>query len=72
MSRATRFAATAVTDSCGEPGQDVPAEHSGGSGDQPDGAHSAALSFSGSHQARLSRYHCTVSARPVRKSLRGS
>lgn len=56
----------------GEPGQDVLAQHPGGSGDQPDGAHRAARSFSGSHQARLSRYHCTVSARPVRKSLRGS
>ena len=34
--------------------------------------HSVARSFSGSHQVRLSRYHCTVSARPCAKVLRGS
>src|SRR5690606_25793530 len=56
----------------GEGVDDVPAEHAGGPGDQP--AHDrppVTRCFSGSHQARLSRYQATVSARPVVKSWRG-
>lgn len=56
----------------GEGRQQVLREHSGRPGDQPDRAHSAALSLSGSHQALFSRYQRTVSARPLRKSLPGS
>ena len=32
----------------------------------------AAAAFSGSHQARLSRNHCTVSARPSSNDMRGA
>ncbi|CAM5307886.1 hypothetical protein SFUMM280S_10780 [Streptomyces fumanus] len=50
----------------------VPAEHAARAGDQPPHVGSPVTRrFSGSHQARLSRYQATVSARPVAKSRRG-
>ncbi len=50
----------------------VATEHAGGAGDQVAGHARAARSFSGSHQARLSRYHCTTSARPCSNGTCGS
>lgn len=60
-------------------GQDVLAEHPGGAGDEPApgsriGAHfcRAAFAFSGSHQARFSRYHSIVAAMPSSKVTCGT
>ena len=46
-------------------------EHAAGADDE-ESAHSAARAFRGSHHARLSRYHCTTSARPWSKGTSGS
>jgi hypothetical protein len=51
--------------------QHVVAEHPAGTGDQPLHQPRSTRALSGSHQARLSRYQATVSARPLAKSCCG-
>ncbi len=60
-------------------GQDVLAEHSGGAGDEPAAGSrgrghfcSAAFAFSGSHQARFSRYQSMVALMPSSKVTCGA
>jgi hypothetical protein len=62
---------SAARSSSGQSLLQVPTEHAGGAGDEIAG-HSAARAFSGSHQARLSRYHCTTSASPWSNVMSGS
>lgn len=52
-------------------GEQVPPEHPARAGDQDPG-HSGPAVFNGSHQARLSRYQRTVSARPRSRSMLGA
>lgn len=55
----------------GQHGEQVPAEHAARTGDEDPG-HAAGAVFSGSHQARLSRYQATVWARPRSRSMLGA
>jgi hypothetical protein len=73
-----------VAGPAGQDGEQVAAELAAGAGDQPGGrvigsgharvgaAVPTSRALSGSHQARLSRYHCTVRASPSSKPVRGA